>query len=105
MAWGMKSILSLILCLSFLTLACGSTSQARRGGAFKPKPFVTPWEYYQTARTADFTQEDEAKVQQVEEVHSTHGDTPSDHKQAIIIGVAVGLVVIGGAVTGILLAK
>lgn len=105
MARGMKSCLAILLSLSMLTLACGTTQQAKRVGPVKPKPFVTPWEYYQAARTADFTQDDEAEVQQVEAVHSTHGDTKSDNTQAIIIGLAVGLTVIGGTVAAILLTR
>lgn len=105
MAWDMKSCIALLLCVSFLSLACGSATQARRNGPVKPKSFVTPWEYYQGARTADFTDQDEAKVQKVEQVHSTAGDTDEDHHAAIIIGLAVGLTVIGGTVAGILLTR
>lgn len=99
----MKRLCSLLIILSFSSLACGGNRQAQRG-PITPKSFVTPWEYYQSARTAELRPSDEVKVQKTE-VHSTGEDTPSDKRNIILIGTLVGVVVVGGTVAGILIAR
>ncbi len=97
-----KKILSFLLVISFT--ACASAPVAQKG-LVKPKPFVTPYEYYRHARPAVMTDQDHMVIQKAEEVHSTGEDTKEDHTQAIIIGTLVGVSVIGGTVAGILLAR
>jgi len=92
----------IFLALCFL-VSCSGARQVSKGPV-KPKPFVTPWEYYQKSRSAVWTPEDGAEVQKTE-VHTLGEDTKSDKTHYIIIGVVVGVVVIGGTVAGILLAK
>lgn len=98
----MPRIIALALTLVFLS-ACGTT-QSARSGPIKPKPFVTPWEYYQKSRPAVWTEQDQAKVEKAA-VHSTGEDTDSDKSHMVLIGVLVGVVVVGGTVAGILIAK
>jgi len=95
--------LALLMALIFFA-ACAST-QAARQGAVKPKSFVTPWEYYQKTRPAVLTENDPVKVQKAKAVHTTAEDTKSDKTGIIIVGVLVGVLAIGGAVTGILLTR
>ncbi len=94
-------VFSLVLLLAFAS-ACASTQNAR--GPAKPKPFVTPYEYYSKTRPAVMTERDSAYVQKAA-VHSTGEDTKEDHTTAIIIGTLVGVSVIGGTVAGVLLLK
>lgn len=96
-----QKILSLLLLVSFT--ACASAPVAQKG-PYKPKAFVTPYEYYSKTRPAVLTAKDEVKVQKVAS-QPLSDDTKSDHHQAIIIGTLVGVTVVGGAVAGILLAK
>ena len=98
-----KKIVSVMIAMSFFA-SCASTSQVNKG-PFKPKSFVTPWEYYSKSRTADFTPEDEAEVRKADAVHTMGDDTKSDKTHYIIIGVVVGVVVIGGTVATILLTR
>lgn len=99
----LKKIVSSVLLLVFFS-AC-APSRVSQNGPVRPKPFVTPWEYYQNSRPAVLTPEDKVEVQKAEQVHSTHGETKSDKTQTIIIGVLVGVLVIGGTVAGILLTR
>jgi len=94
--------IAILVALCFFT-ACASTPVAK-SGPFKPKPFVTPWEYYQKSRPAVMTQEDMAEVQEAA-VHSTGSDTKSDKTGVIIIGVVAGVLAIGGTVAGIMLTR
>ena len=87
-----------------LVSAC-STTQSAKGPVVKPKSFVTPWEYYQSTRAAVATPQDDPSVKSVAQVHSTGDDTPEEKSHIMIIGIAVGLVVVGGAVAGILLTR
>jgi hypothetical protein len=99
----MQKALSLLLLTVFFFSSCASAPHSGNE-APKPRPFVTPWEYYQKSRPAVLTSQDEVRVQKAE-VHSTGEDTSSDKTQMIIIGVLVGVVVIGGTVAGILLTQ
>jgi hypothetical protein len=92
-------VLIFLLCFS----ACASAPVANRG-PYKPKSFVTPYEYYSKTRPAVMTSKDQAKVRKVTS-QPAGDDTHEDHTQAIIIGTLVGVTVIGGAVAGILLAR
>lgn len=89
----------LILCLFS---ACAP--QRAQRGPVTPKSFVTPWEFYQKTRPAVYTPEDEAHVQQAA-VHSTGEDTREDKVNMVLIGSLVGVLVVGGTVAGILLAR
>lgn len=96
-----QKILSLFLLLTFT--ACASAPMAQKG-PYKPKPFVTPYEYYSKTRPAVMTEKDEVKLEKV--ASQTIGDdTKEDHHTAIIVGTLVGISVVGGAVAGILLAR
>ncbi len=97
-----KKTLSLSVMLIF-TLGCASTPVAPRGPV-KPKSIVTPWQYYQKTRPAIWTSEDKGEIQKTA-VHSTGEDTKSDKTGIILIGVLVGVVAVGGAVTAILLTR
>jgi len=97
-----KKLLSFLLLLAF-TSACASTQTAQRG-LVKPKPFVTPYEYYSHTRSAVMTEQDRPVVKRTE-VQTSSEDTKEDHTQAIIIGTLVGVSVIGGTVAGILLTR
>ena len=83
--------------------ACG-TNQSAQKGAYKPKAFVTPYEYFSHSRPAVFTEKDEMKIRKTT-TQNIGEDTKEDHTQAIIIGTLVGVSVVGGTVAGILLAK
>ena len=86
-----------------LTTACGANRSAQQG-AYKPKAFVTPYEYFSHTRPAVFTEKDEVKIQKTA-TQNIGEDTREDHTQAIIIGTLVGVSVIGGTVAGVLLAR
>jgi len=96
---------SFCLFLALIFFASCASTQMAKSGPIKPKPFVTPWEYYQKTRPAVLTEEDRVKVQNVEAVHTTGEDTKSDKTGIIIVGVLVGVLAIGGTVAGILIAK
>jgi hypothetical protein len=87
----------------FFASACAST-QVSRSGPVKPKAFVTPYEYYSTARPAVMTERDSARIRNAA-VQPMGDDTKEDHTQAIIIGTLVGVSVIGGTVAGIMLTR
>lgn len=96
-----KKLLSLIL-LSTLLSACASTP-INRQGAIKPKPFITPYEYFSQIKPAVQTEPTPA-IRPVE--YQTLGeDTKEDHTQAIVVGSVIGALTIGGIVAGILLLK
>lgn len=103
-----KRISSLSLCMVMLVSlgACGSQRQAQRNSQYPvtPKPMVTPWEYYQKARTAELKKEDSAEVQRVE-MQTMGEDTKSDKSHVVLIGVLVGVTVVGGTVAAILLTR
>lgn len=96
-----KKISCLLLLLCFT--ACASAPVANKG-PYKPKAFVTPYEYYSKTRPALLTGKDEVKVKKVSS-QPMGDDTKEDHTQAILIGTLVGVTVVGGAVAGILLAR
>jgi hypothetical protein len=98
-----RKILCLLPLLPFLA-ACGAGRVTQRG-PYKPKAFVTPYEYFSHTRPAVMTPEDEVDIQKTESTQNIGEDTKEDHTQAIIIGTLVGVSVIGGTVAGILLAK
>ena len=98
-----RKILCLLSLLPFL-VACGASRVSQRG-PYKPKPFVTPYEYFSHTRPAVLTAQDEMKIQKAETTQNIGEDTREDHTQAIIIGTLVGVTVIGGTVAGILLAR
>ena len=93
----------LVVLLLLIFTACASTPVAQKG-PYKPKPFVTPYEYYSKRRSAVLTDQDEVKVQKTSS-QPMGDDTKEDHHMAIIIGTLVGVTVIGGVVAGILIAK
>ncbi|MCC6271832.1 MAG: hypothetical protein IT572_00070 [Deltaproteobacteria bacterium] len=95
--------ISSLLLLAMLFSACGSNRTAQ-SGAYKPKAFVTPYEYFSHTRPAVFTEKDEVKIRKTA-TQNIGEDTKEDHTQAIIIGTLVGVSVIGGTVAGILLAR
>ena len=97
-----RNVLSCLLLSAFLS-ACASVPVAQKG-AYKPKAFVTPYEYFSKARPAVATEKDEIVLQKTS-IQSIGEDTKEDHTQAIIIGTLVGVSVVGGAVAGILLAR
>lgn len=97
-----KKILSLLILVCFFS-ACAAAPRSGRGPV-TPKPFVTPWEYYQTSRPAVYGENDHATLQRTA-VHSTGEDTKSDKTNMILIGTLVGVLVVGGTVAGILIAK
>ncbi len=96
-----KIFLSVLVLIQFT--ACGASRQSATG-PIKPKPMVTPWEYYQKAKPAVLGSEEEVKIQNAE-VHTMGEDTGSDKTHYIIIGTIVGVSVIGGTVAGLMLAK
>ena len=83
--------------------AC-STNHTAQKGAYKPKAFVTPYEYFSHSRPAVYTEQDEMKIRKTT-TQNIGEDTKEDHTQAIIIGTLVGVSVVGGTVAGILLAR
>ena len=96
-----KKLLSLTL-LATLLSACASTP-INRQGAIKPKPFITPYEYFSQIKPAVQTEPTPA-IRPVE--YQTLGeDTKEDHTQAIVVGSVIGALTIGGIVAGILLLK
>jgi len=95
--------ISSLLLLATLFAACGSNRTAQ-SGAYKPKAFVTPYEYFSHTRPAVLTEKDEVKIRKTA-TQNIGEDTKEDHTQAIIIGTLVGVSVIGGTVAGILLAR
>ncbi len=95
-------LIALLLLLGSIA-GCAGTRSAQPGPV-KPKPFVTPYEYYSKTRPAVFGAGDSVRVEKAA-VHSTGEETKDDHTQAIIIGTLVGVSVIGGTVAGILLAR
>ena len=97
-----RKLFCLALALCFFS-ACASSQRVQRG-PFKPKPFVTPWEYYQNAQPAVFNSGDEVQLQNAA-VHSTGSDTDSDKSHMVLIGILVGVSVVGGTVAGILLTR
>jgi hypothetical protein len=97
-----KKLFSLVTLVCFVS-ACGASTRAGRGPV-TPKPFVTPWEYYQASRPADYRPSDQAQVQKTA-VHSTGEDTKSDKVNMVLIGTLVGVLVVGGTVAGVLIAK
>lgn len=99
----LRKIPCLLLLLPFLA-ACGG-NRVSQGGLYKPKAFVTPYEYFSKTRPAVLTAQDEVKYQKTEATQNIGEDTKEDHTQAIIIGTLVGVSVVGGTVAGILLAK
>ena len=94
---------SLLLLLALFFTACGANRTAQQG-AYKPKSFVTPYEYFSHTRPAVFTEKDEMKIRKTA-TQNIGEDTKEDHTQAIIIGTLVGVSVVGGTVAGILLAR
>jgi len=98
-----RKIPALLLLAAFFT-ACGSNHVAQKG-VYKPKSFVTPYEYFSHTRPAVLTEQDEMKIRKTEATQNFGEDTKEDHHQAIIIGTLVGVSVIGGTVAGILLAR
>ncbi|MFO1464745.1 MAG: hypothetical protein U1F66_13340 [bacterium] len=92
--------ISAFLLVAFLFSACGSNRVAQQG-AYKPKSFVTPYEYFSHTRPAVLTEKDEMKIRKTT-TQNIGEDTHEDHTQAIIIGTLVGVSVIGGTVAGIL---
>jgi hypothetical protein len=97
-----KKFLALFLIVLFP--ACASAPVAQQG-PFKPKPFVTPYEYYRKTRPAIYTDQDKAQIQKASTSQPIGDDTHEDHHQAIIVGTLVGVAVIGGTVAGILLTR
>ena len=98
-----RKIISVVLLAVFCT-ACASTPLAQKG-AYKPKPFVTPYEYFSHTRPAVMTDRDEMRIQKTDTTQNIGEDTKEDHTQAILIGTLVGVSVIGGTVAGILLTR
>lgn len=96
-----KKFLSIALLLTFLS-ACASTP-VNRSGAVRPKPFVTPYEYFSQLKPA--VQNGDPDPIRPVEYQSLGEDTREDHTQAIIIGSLVGVLTIGGVVAGVLLLK
>ncbi len=97
-----RKISAFLLGALFLN-ACGSNHVAQQG-AYKPKSFVTPYEYFSHTRPAVMTDQDEMKIRKTT-TQNIGEDTKEDHTQAIIIGTLVGVAVIGGTVGGILAFK
>lgn len=94
--------LSSLLLIATLSGGCAST-QVTRSGAVKPKPFVTPYEYFTRLKPA-VQDEIPAPIQPVA-YQSLSEDTREDHTQAIVVGSIIGVLAVGGLVTGILLLK
>ncbi len=96
-----KKLISLLAILFFV--GCASAPRSNQAVA-KPKSFVPPWEYFTNLRPAVQYDEDKPEIKKAE--YQTIGaETKEDHTQAIVIGTLVGIVTIGGAVGGILLAR
>ena len=98
-----RKLLCLLPLLPFLA-ACG-VSRVTQRGPYKPKAFVTPYEYFSKTRPAVLTAQDEVRIEKTESTQNIGEDTKEDHTQAIIIGTLVGVSVVGGTVAGILLAR
>ncbi len=97
----LKKLLSISLLITLLS-ACASTP-INRQGAIKPKPFITPYEYYSQLKPAVQTGPTDP-IKPVE--YQTLGeDTKEDHTQAIVVGSIIGALTIGGIVAGVLLLK
>jgi hypothetical protein len=99
----MMRTLSALLLVAMLSAACGANRVAQPG-PYKPKSFVTPYEYFSHTRPAVFTEKDEMKIRKTA-TQNIGEDTKEDHTQAIIIGTLVGVSVIGGTVAGIMLTR
>ncbi|HCU26080.1 MAG TPA: hypothetical protein DF383_13770 [Deltaproteobacteria bacterium] len=98
-----RRVFTLFFLAAFVS-ACASTPVSQKA-AYKPKSFVTPYEYFSKAKPAVATEQDKRVIQRTATVQSIGEETKEDHTQAIIIGTLVGISVIGGTVAGILLAK
>lgn len=105
----------ILLGVMSVTLACAPGRQAtvathptaksaKASYPVKPKAMVTPWQYYQSARTAELKSEDNVELQKAE-FRTAGGDTKKDKTGIILIGTLVGVLVVGGAVSAILLTR
>ncbi|MCP5468060.1 MAG: hypothetical protein H7A32_02185 [Deltaproteobacteria bacterium] len=84
-------------------VSCASTGRNARGPV-KPKPIVAPWEYYASSEPAVMQVGETPRIQATA-VQPIGDDTRSDKTHVILIGTLVGVLVVGGTVAGIMLAK
>ncbi len=92
-----------VLIFQLFLFNCASTPQNARG-PIKPKPMVAPWEYYASTQPAIMHEGETPRMQNMG-VEPLSDDTKSDRTHTILIGTLVGVLVVGGTVAGVLIAK